>query len=71
MINPQWGFNPIIIRMLFAVTLFQHTKQSGQIWGLSGGEWRSNGSKLVRYGEVVAKKVRGVHLMERNRAHEL
>jgi hypothetical protein len=24
MINPQWGFNPIIIRMLFAVTLFQH-----------------------------------------------
>jgi hypothetical protein len=23
MINPQWGFNPIIIRMLFAVTLFQ------------------------------------------------
>jgi hypothetical protein len=23
MINPQWGFNPII-RMLFAVTLFQH-----------------------------------------------
>jgi phage shock protein PspC (stress-responsive transcriptional regulator) len=24
MINLQWGFNPIIIRMLFAVTLFQH-----------------------------------------------
>jgi hypothetical protein len=23
MINLQWGFNPIIIRMLFAVTLFQ------------------------------------------------
>ena len=23
MINPQWGFNTIIIRMLFAVTLFQ------------------------------------------------
>jgi hypothetical protein len=45
-------------------------KQSGQIWGLSGGEWRSNGSKLVRYEEVVAKKVRGAHLMERNRVHE-
>jgi hypothetical protein len=26
MINPQWGFNPIIIRMLFAVTLFQHLR---------------------------------------------
>jgi hypothetical protein len=26
--------------------------------------------ELVRYGEVVAKKVRGVHLMERNRVHE-
>jgi hypothetical protein len=29
MINPQWGFNPIIkiiIRMLFAVTLFQQVK---------------------------------------------
>ena len=25
MINPQWGFNPIIIRMFFAVTLFQHS----------------------------------------------
>jgi hypothetical protein len=24
MINPQWGFNPIIIRILFVVTLFQH-----------------------------------------------
>jgi hypothetical protein len=23
MINPQWGFNPIIIRMFFTVTLFQ------------------------------------------------
>jgi hypothetical protein len=23
MINLQWGFNPIIIRMLFTVTLFQ------------------------------------------------
>jgi hypothetical protein len=45
-------------------------KKSSQIWGLSRGEWRSNGSKLVRYGEVVAKKVSGVHLMERNRAHE-
>jgi len=45
-------------------------KPPGQIWGLSGEEWRSDGSKLVRYGEVVAKKVRGAHLMERNRAHE-
>jgi hypothetical protein len=25
MINPQWGFNPIIIRMLFAVTLLQQS----------------------------------------------
>jgi hypothetical protein len=45
-------------------------KQSGQIWGLSGGEWRSNGSKLVRYEEVVTKKVRWALLMERNSAHE-
>jgi hypothetical protein len=27
MINPQWGFNPIITRMLFAVTLFRHLDQ--------------------------------------------
>jgi hypothetical protein len=27
MINPQWGFNPIIIRMLFAVTLFQQQQR--------------------------------------------
>jgi hypothetical protein len=27
MINPQWGFNPIIIRMLFTVTLFQHNRR--------------------------------------------
>jgi hypothetical protein len=32
MINPQWGFNPmnkisIIIRMLFAVTLFQQVAE--------------------------------------------
>jgi hypothetical protein len=31
MINPQWGFNPIIIRMLFAVTLFQKPPQSPHV----------------------------------------
>jgi hypothetical protein len=45
-------------------------KQSGQIWGLFGEEWGSNGPKLVRYEEVVAKKVKWAHLMERNRVHE-
>jgi hypothetical protein len=39
----------------------------GQIWRLSGEEWRSNESKLVRYEEVMGKKVGRVYLMERNR----
>jgi hypothetical protein len=34
MINPQWGFNPIIkiIRMLFAVTLFQHSPLTRRVF---------------------------------------
>jgi hypothetical protein len=47
------------------------TKPSSQIWGLSGEEWRSNGSKLVRYEEVMAKKVGRANLMERNRQFRL
>jgi hypothetical protein len=43
----------------------------GQNWGLSGEEWRSNGSKLVRYEEVMAKKVGWENLMERNRSPRL
>jgi hypothetical protein len=46
-------------------------KPSGQIWGLSGEEWRSNGSKQVRYEEVMAKKVGRANLMERNRSLRL
>jgi hypothetical protein len=43
MINPQWGFNPIIIRMLFAVTLFQQIswlsrKQTSVALGTSEAE---------------------------------
>jgi hypothetical protein len=34
MINPQWGFNPIIIRMLFAVTLFQQKQFSDNFGNL-------------------------------------
>ena len=32
MINPQWGFNPIIIRMLFAVTSFQQDADALDKW---------------------------------------
>ena len=35
MINPQWGFNPIIIRMLFAVTLFQHSPLTRRVFFIS------------------------------------
>jgi hypothetical protein len=33
-INPQWGFNPII-RMLFAVTLFQHSPLTRRVFFIS------------------------------------
>jgi hypothetical protein len=46
MINPQWGFNPIIkiIRMLFAVTLFQHSPLARRVFFISIRRERSASS---------------------------
>jgi hypothetical protein len=35
MINPQWGFNPIIIRMLFVVTLFQQEIEEPSLFSVT------------------------------------
>jgi hypothetical protein len=60
MINPQWGFNPIIIRMLFAVTLFQHRDSDEKrvvLRGMSMGAPRTVSAKrmerIFRHGEVA------------------
>jgi hypothetical protein len=48
MINPQWGFNPIIIRMLFAVTLFQHSPLTRGVFFISIRRERSASSMASR-----------------------
>jgi hypothetical protein len=54
MINMQWGFNPIIIRMLFDVTLFQHSPLTGRVFFISIRRERSalsveSGGKYHQY----------------------
>jgi hypothetical protein len=44
MINPQWGFNPIIIRMIFVVTLFQHSPLTRRVFFISIRRERSASS---------------------------
>jgi hypothetical protein len=50
MINSQWGFNPIIIRMLFAVTLFQQDSHSlGQTYLMVALDHKGFTTKIVEY----------------------
>jgi hypothetical protein len=67
MINLQWGFNPIIIRMLFTVTLFQQFVGYSESWKTyqiyMPSQRQIEVSRDVSFEEEVAfRRSRGSHM---------